>query len=432
MTRPEEIFARELPDSALTMQFELRVSGSIDVSRLTGAVGAALEAHPMSRARLASPRFLLRSPRWEVVEANTDGVVTAVDCADESSMTRIRDDFYGRNPDLRASPAVRVLLARRRGGDSLLFGIHHALMDGIGAIRWVNSVARAYAGLPDPLPDIDPIAARDVFAVAGDRAATSVSGGRARRPTGPVSAVAGIGPPDALGSGIVHASLSPDECARLDPSRYGPETTVNDLLLASLHLTIDRWNASKGRETRWISVIVPANVRPAAWGNEVAVMLVIADRNYSSPEDRASPDSLVTAVTAQMVRMRSGPGFARILTRSTFVRRLILDVVLPLIVYRPELVPRVVKGPIDTMVFANMGRIEKKISGFGPEAGHLTEFWASPPVSRYMRLGMDAVFLRGSLHLALRYSRTLFDEEGAGAFLASFRRTLNEIGTTPD
>src|SRR3954451_19390735 len=62
----EELFALDHPDEPPTMQFELRVSGSLDEGRLAEAVAAAVAVHPMTQARLVARRFLLRPPLWEV------------------------------------------------------------------------------------------------------------------------------------------------------------------------------------------------------------------------------------------------------------------------------------------------------------------------------------------------------------------------------
>ncbi|WZO99622.1 hypothetical protein EP7_001229 [Isosphaeraceae bacterium EP7] len=432
MSPGEEIFAPNLPDEPQSMQFEVRVSGSICELRLNDAIAAALAKHPMSRARLVSGRFLARAPRWAIGRVGAEGVVCSEVIDNEEALNSLRDEFYSSLPDLRKAPAIRALLVHRLGGDSLLFNIHHSLMDGIGAIRWVNSVARAYAGRADPVPEVDPLSVRDLSAFVPECAPTTSVEVAPQTSSGIVSGVARVVDRDEPGFGIVHQVISAEQCDRFDPSVYGRDTTVNDLLLAGLHLTIERWNRVCGGDSHRISILVPVNLRPIEWSNEVASMVVIVDRNATTPNDRADHRALVAAVTSQMNRIRSGPGFSRFLGRPEWVRWLISNTILPMILYTPRVVPVSIKGPVDSMLFANMGRIDRKISGFGPGAGDLTEFWASPPVTMPMGLGMDAAFLRGRIHLALRYRRALFDRRAALQFLEIYLRSLTELAGAVD
>lgn len=434
MSPGEEIFSLDLPDEPQTMALELRVTGTVDPERLERAIAAALEKHPMSRAQRASRRWLLRAPRWEIADSGSRSrsILQVVEVDDDEALVTLRDDFCSRRPELDQAPAIRILLARRPDGDSLLFNVNHALMDGIGAIRWVNSVARAYAGRPDPAPDVDPITARDLHSMAGDRAARSRSERPARHPRGPVSGICRVIADDRAGFGVTNSKVTAEVLARLDPSFYGPDTTVNDLLVAALHLAIERWNQTQGRRTEWTSVMVPVNLRPAEWINEVASMITFVDRNVASPTERSDPGALVETVTAQMRRVRSGPGFAKILNRAPWARWLIGNAILPMILYIPWAVPRFLKGQVDSMLFANLGRIESKISSFGEGTGRLTGFWASPPVTMPLGAGLDAAFLRGELYLSLRYRRALLDRRAAEEFMTTYLRTLLNLGRVED
>src|SRR3954451_13300934 len=74
----EELFALDHPDEPPTMQFELRVSGSLDEARLTEAIAAAVALHPMTQARQIARRFILRAPLWEVGTIDMEGVVRTI------------------------------------------------------------------------------------------------------------------------------------------------------------------------------------------------------------------------------------------------------------------------------------------------------------------------------------------------------------------
>src|SRR3954453_11501622 len=74
----EELFALDHPDEPPTMQFELRVSGSLDEARLTEAIAAAVALHPMTQARQVAGRFILRPPLWEIGTIDMEGVVRTI------------------------------------------------------------------------------------------------------------------------------------------------------------------------------------------------------------------------------------------------------------------------------------------------------------------------------------------------------------------
>lgn len=432
MNIAEEIFAPDHPDQPPTMHFELRVAGRIDEARLADSIARACEAHAMTRVRLASRRFLIRPPIWEFADLELGGVVRSTSCADDDRMVEIRDAFYSRPVELDTAPAIRALLVHRPGGDSLLFNLHHSLMDGIGTLRWINSVARSYAGRPDPLPPGDPLALRDLSTMAdaaGDRAPGEPG---PTAPAGIISQVAGTAAGTEPGYGICNLALPPEICGRLDPGRYGPDTTLNDLLLAAVHLGIDAWNARRARACQLLSVLVPVNMRPLDCYNEFPVNRVIVARSVSTPEARADPATLLQTLTEQGRRMRSGAGFSRLLSRPAWVRTLIFQVILPLMLYWPRVVPRAIKGQVDSILFANMGRIERKVCAFGGDAGRLTEFWVSPPITMPMGIGLDSVILNGKLHLSLRYRRALFDRAAALEFLDLYANTLINLGRGDD
>jgi NRPS condensation-like uncharacterized protein len=71
---------------------------------------------------------------------------------------------------------MRFLPARTPGSDKLLAAAHHAASDGIGTLRLMTSLARAYAGRPDPTPDIDPVASRQNHGGGGHGPAVRVAG----------------------------------------------------------------------------------------------------------------------------------------------------------------------------------------------------------------------------------------------------------------
>jgi NRPS condensation-like uncharacterized protein len=403
----EEILHQlDRPCEPSTIQIEVRVSGSLDEHGLRKAVDAAINAHPMARARKASPRFLLRPARWEIGMASTGGDMRSGLCDDDPAAADARADFYSRPVDVGKAPALRLLLAHRPGGDSLLLSANHAVTDGVGALRFLRSVARAYDGRPDPAPDIDPIAARDLEVQFGRSVAD-----RPRRPDppdrpkGPCSLIPPEGPGEGSGYGFVLVALTAEQVGRLNPRRLAQDATLNDLLLAALHRTLDAWCADRGQPCDLISILMPVNLRPPEWRNEVVGNLSLGGSVLSTPGHRSSASSLLAAVTRQTRRIKDGDDYAAFLEKPPWVRKLLISLLL-------------LRGvpSTDTAVLSNLGRLDE-LPDFGSEAGRLTEFWFSPPVVMPMGLAVGVAGLHGRLFLTLRYRRSLFGEEAAGRFV---------------
>jgi NRPS condensation-like uncharacterized protein len=419
----EELWVlRDPPDETANIQLELRVSGSLDEGNLRGAIGAAVVAHPMTRARKVARRLLTRPPLWEIGEPDLGGVLSTMRCDGESQLAAARDTFYSQCVGLVTAPALRFLLVRRPGGDSLLLNVNHAITDGIGASRFLHSVARAYGGRPDPVPTLDPLAVRDFRAQFG-RAASPGS----RRadvlslPPLPRAFIAAERAADAHGYGFLHLALSGEQSRRLNPRRFVPDATVNDLMLASLHLAIARWNADQDRSCGCIALFMPANVRPPEWRYEVVANVTVGAKVASTSEQRATAPSLMEAVASQTRRLKEGRfGLEALLELPTWAFML-----LP--VWLPWLSLLLGDRVENTAVLSNLGRLEE-VFDFGPGPGEVTEFWFSPPVGMPMGLALGVAGLHGRLHLVLRYCRVLFDDEAARRFSGLLLDSMVELG----
>jgi NRPS condensation-like uncharacterized protein len=427
LTVAEEIFVPEHPDEPVTMQFEIRVSGAFDEGKLRDALSAAAAAHPMIRARLGASRVLVRPPRWEIEAAAAEIPLRLADCTDEAEMSTLRAETCSRPIDLRKAPALSVLLVHRKGGDSLLFNIHHSITDGIGANRFMNSVARAYAGRPDPVPPFDPLAVRDLWGArrnpASARTVDAVAGPVTDGARTAVAPDAGL---DGPGYGICHVPLSAERCSALDPLRYGMDSTLNDLILGALHLTIDSWNTLRGQPCDCITVVVPVNLRRPGWYHEVVANVTAVALSKTLPAHRVSPASVMAVVTDQARRARGEQGLSPYLYRPRWQRWVVCNVIFPLLLYRPRWRPPRGPGP-GTIIFTSLGRVERKVGNFGT-AGPLTEYWATPPTVMPIGVSMGSAVLCGRLHVTLRYRRCYFCDQSAESFCCLFAEKVMALG----
>src|SRR5215213_1182005 len=287
-------------DETPNIQLELRFSGSLDGHDLRRAILAAVAVHPMTRARKVAGRALLCPPRWVIEEPEVGDALRSIRCRDESELSAARDAFYNQTIDLGKAPALRFLLAHLPGGDALLLNVHHSVADGLGSLRFLHSVARAYGGRPDPAPLIDPLAVRDIKAYFGS--AASRRDGKVNPMPSPTGRRAFLAPGGARGEpgfGFRHVALSHEDCRGLDPHRLEPSATVNDLLLAALHRAIGEWNTRRCHPCDCVAVFMPVNFRPSEWRHEVAANLTGGGMVTSMPDQRSSGETLMRSVASQ-------------------------------------------------------------------------------------------------------------------------------------
>jgi NRPS condensation-like uncharacterized protein len=406
----EEIWQlRDPPDETANIHLEVRVSGALEEDRLRDAIRAAVATHPMARARKVASRVLLRPARWQIEEPESCDILRSIPCRDESELAAARVDFYDRPISLLRAPALRFLLAPRPGGDSLMLNANHAVTDGVGALRFLRSVARAYSGRPDPVPAVDPLAARDPRTFFGHVARRPVPiAESAGAPTGARAFLAPEGACLGLGYGFFRVTIPFEQSRRLDPRRFEPSATINDLLQAALHLAIAEWNARRRRGCDCIAVFMPVNSRPPEWRDELVINRTVGGKISSTPGQRATAEGLMAAITKQTRWIKSGCAAAALFDRPSWVLNL-TPLLLPMI-------SRLLGDRVEnTAVLSNLGRLDE-VPGFGTEAGEVTEFWFSPPCGMPMGLSVGVVGVRGRLNLAFRYRRALFDDGAARRF----------------
>lgn len=411
-----------------SVQMELRVSNGLDEARLRSAVGEALARHPMARARkAATARRSERNYCWEITPEPDLDPLRVVECPDDDALAVARAELQSHSVSLAQSPPLRVLLARQPGGDAVMLNVNHAAIDGFGSLRLLRSVSRAYAGDPDPVPDIEPLDARDLEAVVGTEDART----KARRAAllaeklrDLVVAPARIAPErgsERNGYGFHHVRLSRDKSAAL--KNLGLPGTVNDALLAGLHLAIAAWNGDKGAPPRRIGVMVPANMRPAEWREEIVGNLLLPLRVSTHPGDRAGPETALRAVTAQTRRIKEQG------TAAALIELLGRSSTLPLQAKEatPALFSLTDNRLVDTALLSNLGQLDHDPPSFGREAPDAVEAWFSAPARMPLGLSLGVATLRERLHLSFRYRHLLWDARAASRFAGHYLSALEQL-----
>lgn len=398
------------------VHFEVQVPERLDPGRLAGAVKAAASRHPLARARLASWRYTDRGYRWQIADELPAAPIDVVECAEDAALQAARARLMSRSPSLDAPPPFAMLLAHGPDRDSLVLNLHHAAADGIAAARLMRSILRAYAGEEDPLPVLDPLAVRDVHALAGTASPAegavrlcALARAALRRSRAP-SRLARERGPAAAGYDVELLQLSRAETERVRALR-SEDATVNDVLLAALAIAVRRWNAAHGRRADHVTVSMPVNLRPRPWRSEVVGNFA----SYVTVPGPAGDDlaAVVEAISRETARIKRD-GLAGLVvdllagpSRMTIVGKRRLR----------ELIPLGGNVVVDTASLSNLGVLE--LLGDRVEGVYF-----SPPGRMPLGAALGAVTHGDRLGIALRFRRAQFAASAARRFARVYRDVL--------
>jgi NRPS condensation-like uncharacterized protein len=405
-----------------TVHYELRLGMHLDADRLSAAIATAADSHPLARSRLAAWRFQDHGYDWEIADRLDEVPLTIAVCRDEAALEQERERLFCRSPSLATAPPFEIVLARCADGDSVMLNLHHAAGDGISAARLLLSITRAYAGVDDPVPLLDPLAVHDVRGVAAARSAAERSARRRAvvraswRPVVPPARVARDGGDDRPAYGFESFALSPDESRSLF-ARHPKYTTVNDVLLAALAVAIGRWNAEHARSAGPIALSMPVNLRPPEWQHEIFSNFASWVTVWVRPGRGESLDSVVSRVaerTRAIKRDRLGGLAVDLLAISG---RLMIAAKR----WIQHMKPFTGTAVVDTATLSNLGTLEPLPALFD---GAEVAAWFSPPSQMPLGVGVGAVTLRDRLYLTMRYRHAQFDRAAARRFAELYRHVL--------
>jgi NRPS condensation-like uncharacterized protein len=400
-----------------SVHLEVRLDGSVDEDRLRQAVGVALVRHPQTRARATMARQQRADYEWEITPTPDVDPLDVVGCHDDNALQAAREGLQSLEVPLLISPPLRIRLARHRQGDVVMLNLHHAAGDGIAALRLLRSIARAYAGRSDPVPYTLPEDVQ-ISAPKGRWVQLRALVGELRQAASRSVHLVPSGGEDCPGYGLHHLVLDTAQTAALTTKADGG-TTVNDLLLAGLHLTLDNWNSEHGGATGRLSVLMPVNLRPKPSWYEVFGNFTFMVPVVTRPEDRDDPTATVTTIRRRTRRIKDE------CTPAAAVR--LLDVLqrLPLPVKRSIARLAASEQVIPTAILSNLGRLDEDLD-FGPEL-RAREVWFSPPTRMPMGLAVGAVTAGGWLHLVFRYRHPLFGPAEAADFANRYLTALDQV-----
>ncbi|MBO0841678.1 MAG: hypothetical protein J2O46_00720 [Nocardioides sp.] len=420
VTSLDEAFINLASDTVMSVDVELALTGRIDIERLFQALRAASASHPIARARLAAPGITTTALTWAIPDEPDH---LAVEVTDEP-VEVVRDRLLSVQHDLAYGPVLCLALVREADGDRLLFNFHHAAFDGMGAMRFIASVARAYVGGDDPIGGPPVKEARDLRKLVGARGAGDVrlraaklAKDAARRGRQLAKVAPDKGVDDGRRYAVARLRISAVELAEANMHR--PEgATLNDLVLAAHALTIVRWNREHGRPLGdRVSIMMPVNMRPAEWSREVV-------SNFASYVAVFVPTSVTTLSDAVTIVHKETTAVKQDGTAAWIVDVLEPGNLVPHALKKalPTFLPLVERQFVETTTLSNLGRQAPPAWG---DAGEVRELWFSPPsMSSTIPLALGVAGMGEELYVGLRSDRRSIGPEALQAYAELFRSTL--------
>ena len=419
------------------IQLETPVRGHLDHAVLDSALAAVLAADPAARRHLAATSQWCRRLHWQAGEpvnpGREAGLVIVAGWRTAGQLTALRERLSAWPIPLR-DHAVRLILAAGPEHDVVIQQTHHAAFDGISSLALLTAVGTAYAERAENLPGTGPQVAPPPAYRLSMTASPASSGGAARilvaltriaaRLPGAVTRIAAhTAWPGRPGYGYAHRSVPVPRPVR---QGSGPWPTVNDLLVAALIRTVDRWNAAHGRRGGQIRISVPVNGRDhgSRWagpGNQSRLIRVTA-----RPREHADPARLLAHVATQTRAAKQRPTAGL-----DAASRLLAAGWAPGVIKRwTARLARHVAAPVcaDTALLSNLGVIPDPpcFGGNGTEP-----LWFSGPARMPRGLGVGAVTAGDRLHLCVHYRYALLDRDAAADFTALYCQALGELAGRP-
>jgi NRPS condensation-like uncharacterized protein len=399
-------------DEPWSVHIEVELAEPVDPQPLAEAIKEAAARHPIARARLGDSSGTDFSYEWVIEDVLADPPLSIVD----GDLDQAREAAMNHSPALDRVGPFEVVLVNR---EVLLLNLHHAAGDGMGALRLLVSILRAYAGEEDPDPPVDPLAVRSITDLVGAQGI----GDRITRIKALVEHVARFARPpmriapqggddDVPGYGFETLHFGADEVERIMGHRVN-DATANDVLVAALGVTAKRWNEAHDEATGRAALMMPVNLRPKEWRFEVIANFASYVTVHLAEDELDDLGEAVTA-TADRTRQIKDDGIPGLI-----VDLLVFPTALPTGIKQrlQQLIPLTGNVTVDTAVLSNLGKLDAMPGG-------VERIAFTPPGRMPLGASLGVATLDGEMWVTLRYRHALFDAEGAREFAKLYRDVL--------
>ncbi len=426
----------------------LYAKGEVDPARLDRALVSGIKRHPALRTTLRKGllkrfRDLREDLGHNIVQfrdlTDPQEIAARGQTGEEAYYDQVIRDWVNIPFKPEKELPFRVLVLKRRPADySLVFSFLHYATDALHAFRFLLEVFKDYNGELDstPMPEdaIESHKANEIlelmrsprmkirhfypkimsslfhrFVIGLFQPPTRIYHDRSGR-SGEVA--------------FLHRSMNAAELNNLETRLRALSVTLNDLLLAALYKTIEKWNLLHGKKSRKISIMVPVDL-----GRRFSHHVVSNQLSYVSPktwpEDRADPKKLLKKVSLCTARViRNGNAFSMVYFTYT------LTVLTSTAVRIVGLLFIKTRVYVDSTLMTNVGRIllRERLKDGVPRLGdaRLVDISGLTPVVTCWGLSMVTGIYDGHLNMALTYRPSMFSEQKANEFFDLFMKEVQE------
>lgn len=253
-------------DYPMVAVIELQLQGEVDREQFEAAFNRTLQRHPLLTACVASPAG--KPPQWVAAEPPKIDWQTAIEATP-----------VGLPIDLRQTAGLRMRMVCDGLSTRQIVELHHACCDGTGIFQFLQELYLGYANLTaaetQPLELVEclpeQLRGRNHFPISatgswqrlsrfafGVREAVKFS----LKKIAPLrSEPFAAEPVDNLGRQRTAYHLGSELLARLRRAAATSHTTLNDLLLRDLLLSIAEWNQGLGQKQVTYRLLVPCDLR---------------------------------------------------------------------------------------------------------------------------------------------------------------------------
>jgi NRPS condensation-like uncharacterized protein len=387
----------------------------IDPERARQAYNAAIARHPLAGCAIECDDR--GGFHWVRDRAADIGEIAVIECPDEASLQRVRLDQLERPLAMDVAPLIRAVVARCPTQDILISCISHVMTDGLGVLRLMRSVGRAYRDEPDPAPAVDIAAAHRALIAEPPTSWTALTDRLKQRlqvastQVRQRSRLASSGESPDGGFGLVLRTVDPEAVAR---ARRNYDAGFDAYAMAALHVTIQAWNDAHDAPCELIGVTQGVNLRPDEWWDDVVVNLAAFASVMTEPADRVDVATALTTVVPQLdpdLRLKQ----ARELTNAARAARLV-----PAATRRRGLAA-LPANQFDTCAISNAGVLSDP-PRLVDNAQSLS--WIVTPAMPAAGLTIGTTRVGDELQFNACYRRERFDEAGANAFIDAFIASL--------
>jgi hypothetical protein len=432
------MYSEDTPRYPMSFFMKTFLSGELQRDEFEQSVRDAQQRHPLSRA-VIQPRPLGRHCWIERVDA-----CIPIDWAETSGEAPLCQDAI----DLRSELGIRIWVRPRGEQTEVTYEFHHACCDGIGAAQFIGDLLAFYGqrtAVPDqPQPRLHELS-DELLRRRGELFERSRDQPRGQRSLGKVIrkfrrlvgrktmllAAPEEPPADPIDRSIIRTkTLSREAFRGIRQVAKQTGSSLNDLLLREMFLTLRDWNRQHGAliSREWLRIGMPVSMRPPRFGalpccNMVSFMFL--PRRPEACEDEQQLLESICEQTTRTLNQRLGNW---LLTAIHWIRKI------------PGLMSWAIRRQrrFATAVLANVGEVHKHFTATFPmERGkclagsvRLERIGGVAPVRDGTRMAVTAIIYANELSLNMNCDQHRFSRAGAARLLEDYAGRLETLAAT--